>query len=75
MTLLVLDVECPRCGTKPNLRVLPSLLELIQDAEPDHQLGTWECQGCRKVTTPVVITAGMIQRATLPALTQPESGT
>lgn len=77
MTLLELDVRCPKCGTKPNIRAFPSFLELVQDADPDHELGTWECQG-RTVTAGrigpscserVVITAGMIQRAAT-ALTQ-----
>lgn len=71
MTLLTLDVECPSCRTRPNLRVFASLLELVRDADPSHELGTWECQG-RVVSgrrtgpscsTRVVITAGMIQRA------------
>lgn len=82
MTLLTLDVECPSCGTKPNLRVFASLLDLVREADPGHQLGTWECQGRvvsgRRIgpscSARVVITAGMIQRATPSALTDTPDG-
>lgn len=72
MTLLSLDVECPRCGTKPNLQAFTSFLELVQEADPDRQLGVWWCQG-RVVASGrvgpvcgerIVIEAGMVQRAT-----------
>lgn len=65
MTLLALDVECPKCGTKPNIRVTGAFLELVQEAPPEHVLGTWECQGPR-CSEMVEITAGVIQRAAVP---------
>lgn len=59
--LLALDVKCPVCGTRPNLRVLPILAEMVDEARPDQVLGTWGCQQCPEK---ILITAGMIQRAT-----------
>lgn len=68
MTLLCLDIECPRCGTKPNFRVVPALVEMVQGVDPDRVLGTWGCQA-KHCTEKVLVTAGMIQRASSPALT------
>jgi hypothetical protein len=68
VTLLALDVICPRCGTTPNIRIVPALVEMVQGQDPDKVLGTWGCQS-KRCTEKVLITAGMIQRATAPALT------
>lgn len=69
MTLLALDLACPRCGTRPNIRILPALAELVSGVDPDQVVGTWGCQG-RQCSEKVLITAGMLQRASEPALTR-----
>lgn len=69
MTLLLLDVECPRCGKSPNLRVTQILVDMAKAVDANHVVGTWGCQrkGCAEK---VQITAGMIQRAKAPSLTR-----
>lgn len=69
VTLLELDLDCPKCGTKPNIRIVPELMAMVQRADPDQILGTWGCQG-RQCSEKVLITARMIQRATEPSLTR-----
>lgn len=65
MTLLVLDVVCPRCGKAPNLRIFPIQQETLSKLHPETPLTTWECQrkGCRET---VVITAAAYQNARSP---------
>ena len=63
MTLLVLDIECPKCGTKPNRRIFPKTREkhvLDEDAEP---VETWRCQHCGETN---VITAAAYKTARPP---------
>lgn len=70
---LTLDLECKRCGTRPNIRALPAFLVLVRDADPDHVIGMWECQST-KCTARVPITVGAIQRAATPVLTEGADG-
>lgn len=69
VTLLALDLACPKCGTRPNIRIVPELTVLVRHADPDLVLGTWGCQG-RQCSEKVLITARMIQHATEPSLTR-----
>ncbi len=69
VTLLALDLACPKCGTKPNIRIVPELAAMVREADPHQVLGTWGCQG-RQCSEKVLITARMIQRATEPSLTR-----
>lgn len=68
MTLLALDVRCPRCGALPNIRIVPALVAMLDGVDPDKVLGTWGCQS-KRCSEKVLITAGMLQRAASPTLT------
>ena len=68
MTLLVLDVRCPKCGSQPNIRIVSALVAAVRDVDPEKVRGTWGCQS-KRCSEKVLITAGMIQRAGPPTLT------
>ncbi|MBX6366053.1 MAG: hypothetical protein IRZ00_19570 [Gemmatimonadetes bacterium] len=46
--LLRLDVACPRCGSRPALRVAAELARLAGAFPPARRLGSYQCQrrGC-----------------------------
>lgn len=46
MTLLRLEIECSRCGARPNLRITVALRRRHMDVPDDELTGTWQCQGC-----------------------------
>ena len=74
MTQLLLDVACPNCGTRPNFRPYPLLVELVAAADPEHVIATWRCQADRCEGPVVFITVRMVQRAlAAPSLTQDPS--
>lgn len=60
MTLLRLDVSCPRCGTAPNIRITPQTRGRWADEAPETLVNTWHCQNCGE---PVQVRAVAYQRA------------
>lgn len=54
--------RCPRCGSRPALRVTDFLAELLRRAEPRWTVGTVRCQrrGCGTIYP---LTAGALSNA------------
>lgn len=46
--LLRLAATCPRCGSRPALRITECLVAAMRDQTPDAQVSTYQCQrrGC-----------------------------
>jgi hypothetical protein len=46
--LLRVAASCPRCGTRPALRVTPAIVSALAGAEAGMRVGTYQCQrrGC-----------------------------
>ena len=63
MTLLLLDFECNRCGTKPNLRIFSQTRERYLDADDSESVKTWRCGHCGEVH---IITARAYKKAKAP---------
>ncbi len=51
--LLRLAASCPRCGSRPALRVTEQMVQAIRGESPDAQIGTYQCQrrGCGEIYT------------------------
>ena len=60
--LLRLLASCPRCGTRPALRVTSAAVRAVSGYPPGERLGTYQCQRrqCGKIFT---LTAGAYQQA------------
>jgi hypothetical protein len=54
---------CPRCGSRPALRLSEAAVRLAAGRRPDERLGTYQCQrrGCGAIYD---LTAGGFQKAT-----------
>jgi hypothetical protein len=41
-------VCCPKCGTRPALRVTEFVVHVLRDAPPERRVGSYKCQrrGC-----------------------------
>lgn len=48
-TTLRLDFSCGRCGTRPNIRIVPRTKERYEDDQDDEPVKTWRCQNCGEV--------------------------
>ena len=46
--LLVLDIKCDRCGTKPDRRIYPKTRAKHLNDRDDEPVSTWFCQNCGK---------------------------
>lgn len=42
--LLRVSASCPRCGSRPALRITPEAAEAARGKPPDTRLGTFQCQ-------------------------------
>lgn len=41
--LLRLAASCPRCGSRPAVRVTPMVVEAMARQPPDARMGTYQC--------------------------------
>ncbi len=41
--LLRLAVWCPRCGTRPALRITEAAAQAVENEPPEKRLGTYQC--------------------------------
>lgn len=42
--LLRLAASCPRCGSRPAVRVTPAVVHAMARQQPDTRMGTYQCQ-------------------------------
>jgi DNA-directed RNA polymerase subunit RPC12/RpoP len=42
--LLRLDASCPRCGSRPAVRVAPDVVQALAAHAPQARLATYQCQ-------------------------------
>lgn len=42
--LLRLSASCPRCGSRPAVRVAPGVVQALAAHAPDARLATYQCQ-------------------------------
>ena len=42
--LLRLAVSCPRCGSRPAVRVTPAVVQAMARQAPETRMGTYQCQ-------------------------------
>ena len=49
--LLRLAASCPRCGSRPALRVTEQMVQAMLGEAPDDQVSTYQCQrrGCGEI--------------------------
>jgi thymidine kinase len=57
-----LSASCPRCGSRPAMRVTQDVIEAARDHHPQVRLGTYQCQrrGCGTIYD---LTASAYQKA------------
>jgi len=60
--LLRLGVSCPRCGSRPALRVTEDAVRAVAHHPPGERLGTYQCQR-RQCGTVYELTAAAYQNA------------
>lgn len=42
--LLRLAASCPRCGSRPAVRITPEVVQAVSGHAPGERLGTYQCQ-------------------------------